>query len=82
MSSPVDPIDDFGRHNTVLALLLGIDALAAHVESLADPAAGEPAGASQPTPLLPGDDFVLALTGLVALRASIRRFAASDEARR
>ena len=65
--SPLEPIDDFGHHHTLVHVLLAVDALGQRVEELA--AAGRSEAAAhghQP------DDFAHALLGLAALRENLR----------
>ncbi len=63
--SPLEPIDDFGQHHTLIHLLLAIDALGQRVVDLATPSRE-----TQRREIT--DDFILALLGLAALREDLR----------
>ena len=64
--SPLEPVDDFGQHHTLVHVLLAVDALGQRVTELA--AAGPERTAPEPGP---PDEFTHALVGLAALRENL-----------
>ena len=64
--TPLEPLDDFGQHHTLVHLLLAVDALGQRVVELAS------ASPASTQPHESGDDFAFALLGLAALRDDVR----------
>lgn len=68
-NSPLEPINDFGQHHTLVQLLLAVDALGQRVDELGTGARGQHVSRQPP------DDFTYALVGLTSLRSNLRELA-------